>query len=184
MEEILKNSNKIIIDKAAQGQSGVLPYLPLPNLLNAAPPTAAPAAAPRRARPRRRRPPPAACRPRRVAGHESPPAAWRRRRAPRRRRHLGDELAVHRRSDRAGAGVPVRPAAPGDPRPRPASEVAVHRERDRLRQARARFRTAARGGHRRRPEAAGRRHLHPLPHHRPAAVLPDGRHRGGGPRPA
>jgi membrane protease subunit HflK len=34
MEEILKNSNKIIIDKAAEGQSGVLPYLPLPNLLN------------------------------------------------------------------------------------------------------------------------------------------------------
>jgi modulator of FtsH protease HflK len=44
MEEILKNSNKIIIDKAAQGQSGVLPYLPLPSLLGAAPPTAAPAA--------------------------------------------------------------------------------------------------------------------------------------------
>jgi hypothetical protein len=44
MEEILKNANKIIIDKAAQGQSGVLPYLPLPNLLGAAPPTAAPAA--------------------------------------------------------------------------------------------------------------------------------------------
>ena len=44
MEEILKNSNKIIIDKAAQGQNGVLPYLPLPNLLGAAPPTAAPTA--------------------------------------------------------------------------------------------------------------------------------------------
>ncbi|MGC2411314.1 MAG: FtsH protease activity modulator HflK, partial [Stellaceae bacterium] len=44
MEEILKNSNKIIIDKAAQGQSGVLPYLPLPNLLSSGPPTAAPAA--------------------------------------------------------------------------------------------------------------------------------------------
>jgi membrane protease subunit HflK len=44
MEEILKNSNKIIIDKAAQGQSGVLPYLPLPNLLNSAPPTAQPPA--------------------------------------------------------------------------------------------------------------------------------------------
>ena len=40
MEEILKNSNKIIIDKAAEGQSGVLPYLPLPNLLNR-PPNAA-----------------------------------------------------------------------------------------------------------------------------------------------
>jgi modulator of FtsH protease HflK len=44
MEEILKNSNKIIIDKAAEGQSGVLPYLPLPNLLNSAPPTVAPPA--------------------------------------------------------------------------------------------------------------------------------------------
>jgi membrane protease subunit HflK len=33
MEEILKNSSKIIIDKEAGGQSGVLPYLPLPNLL-------------------------------------------------------------------------------------------------------------------------------------------------------
>ena len=39
MEEILKNSNKVIIDKAAQGQSGVLPYLPLPNLLSATPPS-------------------------------------------------------------------------------------------------------------------------------------------------
>ncbi len=44
MEEILKNSNKIIIDKAAEGQSGVLPYLPLPNLLGTAPPTAQPPA--------------------------------------------------------------------------------------------------------------------------------------------
>ncbi len=44
MEEILKNANKIVIDKAVQGGSGVLPYLPLPNLLGAAPPTAAPAA--------------------------------------------------------------------------------------------------------------------------------------------
>jgi membrane protease subunit HflK len=44
MEEILKNSNKIIIDRAAQGQTGVLPYLPLPNLLNSAPPTAQPPA--------------------------------------------------------------------------------------------------------------------------------------------
>jgi modulator of FtsH protease HflK len=32
MEEILKNSNKVIIDKSAGGQSGVLPYLPLPSL--------------------------------------------------------------------------------------------------------------------------------------------------------
>src|SRR5215472_2648775 len=35
MEEILKNSNKVIIDKSAQGQSGVLPYLPLPALTGA-----------------------------------------------------------------------------------------------------------------------------------------------------
>jgi membrane protease subunit HflK len=44
MEEILKNSNKIIIDKAAEGQSGVMPYLPLPSLLGHAAPNAAPGA--------------------------------------------------------------------------------------------------------------------------------------------
>jgi membrane protease subunit HflK len=44
MEEILKNSNKVIIDKSAEGSSGVLPYLPLPALgtghgtANSAPP--------------------------------------------------------------------------------------------------------------------------------------------------
>jgi modulator of FtsH protease HflK len=38
MEDILKNSKKIIIDKAAEGQSGVLPYLPLPNLTGGAAP--------------------------------------------------------------------------------------------------------------------------------------------------
>jgi membrane protease subunit HflK len=32
MEEVLKDSNKVIIDKSAQGGSGVLPYLPLPAL--------------------------------------------------------------------------------------------------------------------------------------------------------
>ena len=32
MEEILKNSNKVIIDRSAEGGSGVLPYLPLPSL--------------------------------------------------------------------------------------------------------------------------------------------------------
>ncbi len=57
MEEILKNSNKIIIDKAAQGQSGVLPYLPLPNLLGTRrrpPPAGAPAGG-RDGQPARRR---------------------------------------------------------------------------------------------------------------------------------
>jgi membrane protease subunit HflK len=32
MEEVLKNSNKVIIDKSAEGGQGVLPYLPLPAL--------------------------------------------------------------------------------------------------------------------------------------------------------
>jgi membrane protease subunit HflK len=32
MEEVLKSSNKVIIDKSAQGSSGVLPFLPLPAL--------------------------------------------------------------------------------------------------------------------------------------------------------
>jgi modulator of FtsH protease HflK len=53
MEEILKGTNKIVIDKAAQG-AGVLPYLPLPELGRraaappprpGAPPTAPPGAA-------------------------------------------------------------------------------------------------------------------------------------------
>ena len=49
MEDILKSSNKVIIDKAAEGQTGVLPYLPLPSLPpfspapgEATPPAAAP----------------------------------------------------------------------------------------------------------------------------------------------
>jgi membrane protease subunit HflK len=48
MEEILKNSNKIVIDKAIEGQSGVLPYLPLPSLPAFTPPAAGrqPAGAP------------------------------------------------------------------------------------------------------------------------------------------
>ena len=44
MEELLKNSNKVIIDKSLLGQSGVLPYLPLPSLPGFGSP--APAAAP------------------------------------------------------------------------------------------------------------------------------------------
>jgi membrane protease subunit HflK len=32
MEELLKGTNKVIIDKAAEGGSGVVPYLPLPDL--------------------------------------------------------------------------------------------------------------------------------------------------------
>ena len=42
MEEVLKNSNKVIIDKSAQGGSGVLPYLPLPALGGAIGTTSAP----------------------------------------------------------------------------------------------------------------------------------------------
>jgi modulator of FtsH protease HflK len=32
MEEVLKDSHKVIIDKSAEGENGVLPYLPLPAL--------------------------------------------------------------------------------------------------------------------------------------------------------
>jgi membrane protease subunit HflK len=42
IEEILKNSNKVILDKSLLGQSGVLPYLPLPNLPGFAPPASTP----------------------------------------------------------------------------------------------------------------------------------------------
>ncbi|MBV9552675.1 MAG: FtsH protease activity modulator HflK [Alphaproteobacteria bacterium] len=43
MEDILKNSNKVVIDKAASAQGGITPYLPLPSLPGFAPPAAAPA---------------------------------------------------------------------------------------------------------------------------------------------
>jgi membrane protease subunit HflK len=49
MEEILKSANKVILDKAAEGGSGVLPYLPLPSLPafgDVHPPVAAPAPIP------------------------------------------------------------------------------------------------------------------------------------------
>jgi membrane protease subunit HflK len=49
MEEILKNSNKVILDRAAEGSGGVVPYLPLPSLPgfgNVHPPAAAGSAAP------------------------------------------------------------------------------------------------------------------------------------------
>ena len=46
MEEILKNSNKVIIDKSAEGGNGVLPYLALPALGGAAGTANAPGAAP------------------------------------------------------------------------------------------------------------------------------------------
>jgi modulator of FtsH protease HflK len=49
MEEILKSANKVILDKAAEGSSGVLPYLPLPSLPafgDVHPPTAPPSPTP------------------------------------------------------------------------------------------------------------------------------------------
>jgi membrane protease subunit HflK len=44
MEDVLKNTSKVIIDKSSMGQSGVVPYLPLPGLAPAPHPTPAPAA--------------------------------------------------------------------------------------------------------------------------------------------
>jgi membrane protease subunit HflK len=41
MEDILKHSRKVILDQAAEGKSGVLPYLPLPSLAGEAPPSEA-----------------------------------------------------------------------------------------------------------------------------------------------
>ncbi|MGH7117369.1 MAG: FtsH protease activity modulator HflK, partial [Stellaceae bacterium] len=43
MEAVLKNSNKVIIDKAAEGGNGVVPYLPLPALGSGSKPGAPPA---------------------------------------------------------------------------------------------------------------------------------------------
>jgi modulator of FtsH protease HflK len=42
IEEILRNTNKVILDKSLLGQGGVLPYLPLPSLPGFAPPTSTP----------------------------------------------------------------------------------------------------------------------------------------------
>ncbi len=44
MEEVLKNSNKVILDKSAQGGNGVLPFLPLPTLGSGGKAAALPAA--------------------------------------------------------------------------------------------------------------------------------------------
>jgi modulator of FtsH protease HflK len=41
IEEILKNTSKVILDKSLLGQGGILPYLPLPNLPGFTPPAAA-----------------------------------------------------------------------------------------------------------------------------------------------
>ena len=65
---------------------------------------------------------------RRGSGDE-PSRALCRRGGARRGRHLRDELAVHRRSDRAGAGAAIRPAAPRHPHARPAGQAAVHPKR-------------------------------------------------------
>ena len=45
IEEVLKNAHKVIIDKAAEGRGGVLPYLPLPALGGGGNPGAGPAVA-------------------------------------------------------------------------------------------------------------------------------------------
>jgi modulator of FtsH protease HflK len=49
MEEVLKNSNKVIIDKSAEGGNGVLPYLALPALGSAGGTANAPGTAPAQA---------------------------------------------------------------------------------------------------------------------------------------
>jgi membrane protease subunit HflK len=46
IEEILKNSNKVILDRALEGQNGILPYLPLPGLPAFTPPAASAPATP------------------------------------------------------------------------------------------------------------------------------------------
>lgn len=46
IEEILKNANKVILDKSLLGQGGILPYLPLPNLPGFTPPAATPPTSP------------------------------------------------------------------------------------------------------------------------------------------
>jgi membrane protease subunit HflK len=50
MEEVLRNVNKVLVDKNTSGVGGVLPYLPLPELKSTQPPSAAPQP-PRQAQP-------------------------------------------------------------------------------------------------------------------------------------
>jgi membrane protease subunit HflK len=46
MEEVLRNVNKVLIDKNASGTGGVVPYLPLPELKSSQPPGTLPPRAP------------------------------------------------------------------------------------------------------------------------------------------
>jgi modulator of FtsH protease HflK len=46
IEDILKNANKVVLDKALLGQGGVLPYLPLPGLPGFNPPSTQPTPSP------------------------------------------------------------------------------------------------------------------------------------------
>ena len=42
MEEVLRNVNKVMIDKNSSGAGGVVPYLPLPELRSGQQPTPVP----------------------------------------------------------------------------------------------------------------------------------------------
>jgi len=42
MEEVLRNVNKVMIDKNSSGAGGVVPYLPLPELRSGQPATPVP----------------------------------------------------------------------------------------------------------------------------------------------
>ena len=164
MEEVLRNVNKVLVDKNTSG-TGVLPYLPLPELKPNQPPGTplSDRACHCRARRRRRR---------RERRDEQP---YDHRAGGAGRRSLpGDPDLLHRRSDHAGPGPPVRrhrrrtqdragplrqdPAGPGHPAHRPPA---------------ARLRGRGVRDHRRRPEAPRGRRLRPLQDRRRQEVRPD-----------
>ena len=163
MERILGGSEKLVYDGGGSASSqGVVPYLPLERADAAASGAAAPPASNSSpAEPR----------------DEVPRYRYRRAVAAACRHHRRLQLGLHRGSDRTGAGGAARQAGRRRHRSGPAFQGAVHRHRDRHRQAHPRSGKSVAGSDRLRPEAAGGRRLRPLSHQERAAVLSERRHR-------
>src|SRR5215468_3063825 len=175
MEEVLRNVNKVVIDKNASGTGGVLPYLPLPELKPASRRAAEPAPARRspaaRRRPRERR--------------DEQPFDHRADCAGRLRLPVDPDI-LYGRSDQAGAGAPVRRhrrRAQG--RARPLCQDSADPGHPAHRPPPARLRSRGVRDHRRRPEAPRGRRLRAVQDRGGQAVRPDrARRRAGVARPA
>ena len=167
MEQVLRDMNKVVIDKPAGGSGRRA-------LSAAAGARAARARAAGHGTGGRRE---------RVETRSEPQPPDRNRSRRRRSGAAGDERAVHRASDAAGAGPAVRQPQADHHRARAAHEDPVHPERDLHRSPRARLRRDLGGDHPRRSEAARGRCVRALSDRRSAALLSVGGQRGGVPRP-